>query len=200
MDRDEDLFADGGDAAMTQLVGRYERPLFRFLLQMVGDAQLAEDLFQETFLRLHRSRARYQPAQPLKPYLYRIAINLVRDAVTRRAAQPKAVSLDSAPSSGDGEGPVLKDVVSAATPEPSDNMLRSELQAGVRSAVARLPQAEREVLVLRVFEGLSFPEIAAATDVPLPTAKSRMVYALRRLRPALAGYIADEVNEEKKPG
>jgi RNA polymerase sigma-70 factor (ECF subfamily) len=189
LDRDEDLFADGGDAAMTQLVGRYERPLFRFLLQMVGDAQLAEDLFQETFLRLHRSRARYQPGQPLKPYLYRIAINLVRDSITRRSAQPKSVSLDSSPSSGDGEGPVLKDALPAATREPSDNMQRSELQAGVRSAVARLPQAEREVLVLRVFEGLSFPEIAAATDVPLPTAKSRMVYALRRLRPALEGYV-----------
>ncbi|MFH0937941.1 MAG: sigma factor [Planctomycetota bacterium] len=73
MKRDEDLFLDGGDAAMNQLVGRYERPLFCFLLQMVGDSHLAEDIFQETFLRLHRSRASYQSSQPLKPYLYRIA-------------------------------------------------------------------------------------------------------------------------------
>jgi len=178
---------------MTLLVGRYERPLYRFLLQMVGDAHLAEDLFQETFLRLHRGRAGFRHDQPLKPYLYRIAINLAHDALARRASQPKAASLDQPPSSktSDAGGPVLKDLISAAGPGPSDDCQRAELKTKVRTALAKLPAMEREVLVLRVFEGMSFPEIAQITDVPVPTAKSRMIYALRRLRPALEAYASE---------
>src|SRR5579862_505111 len=76
---------------MTQLVGRYERPLFRFLFQLTNDAQLAEDIFQECFLRLHRSRASYRRDQPLKPYLYRIALNALHDA---RAKRLPTISLD----------------------------------------------------------------------------------------------------------
>jgi RNA polymerase sigma-70 factor, ECF subfamily len=173
---------------MTQLVGRFERPLFRFILQMVGDAHLAEDLFQETFLRLHRARASYKAQQPLKPYLYRIAINVVNDARARGATKLKTTSLDQPAGTQPGAGPVINTVNSGA-PEPSDRLQHRETERKVRDAVDALPDTEREVVVLRMFQGLSFSEIAQITEVPVPTAKSRMLYALRRLKPVLETYL-----------
>ena len=83
---------------MTRLVGRYERPLYGFLLRLCGDAQAAEDLFQETFLRLHRSRDRFDDQRRLKPYLYRIAINAVHDWRARGGRRPLG-PLESDPAS-----------------------------------------------------------------------------------------------------
>jgi RNA polymerase sigma-70 factor (ECF subfamily) len=177
---------------MTQLVGRYERPLFRFILQMVGDAHLAEDLFQETFLRLHRARSSYKVNQPLKPYIYRIALNVVHDAHRAAAVRIKPASLDG--SSGQqgtdmDSARALLGALGSRVPEPGEEFQRNELRGNVRAAIANLPGNERDVLLLRVFEGLSFAEIAQVTDVPVPTAKSRMIYALRRLRPMLERYV-----------
>ena len=177
---------------MTQLIGRYERPLYRFLLRISGDAHLAEDLFQETFLRLHRARADFRSGMPLKPYLYRIALNAFRDA---RSAQHRPNASLDAPTPGTAAEPAngpatLHDRVPSGTGEPSAAAEQGELHAQVRRAVESLPQAEREVVLLRVFEGLSFSEIATVTGVPLPTAKSRMLYALRRLRPVLEKYLS----------
>jgi len=182
---DEELFENGGETAMTTLVGRYERPLFRFLLHLVGDAHLAEDLFQEAFLRLHRARTQYKPGAPLKPYLYRIAINCVRDARARgRAGNYQS----SKTPNGDS---VLVGHANPASPDPKAEFQRSELKDTVRAAIAKLPEAERDVLIMRIYEELSFSEIAEITEVPVPTAKSRMLYALRRLRPVLASYALE---------
>ena len=188
MHSDEQLFTDGSDVSMTQLIGRYERPLYRFLVQMTGDAHLAEDLFQETFLRLHRSRGRFHVSLSLKAYLYTIALNAARDALSSRT---RTVTLDS----GDEHASI----------EPADEadgpMLESqhaELRTGVRRALNRLPDAEREVVILRLYEGLSFAEIAQVTRVPLSTAKSRLLYALRRLRPALERFASDSILEAKE--
>jgi len=178
---DEDLYLDGRETAMTQLIGRYERPLYRFILQMVGDAHLAEDIFQETFLRLHNSRTQYLRGAPLKPYVYRIAMNVVRDARRRKSSRLKKASLDG---TADGTTPLNK-ILPGDTPDPSSNAEHQELQHRIRKAVDGLPEIEREVVLLRVFEGLTFAQIAEITGVALPTAKSRMLYALRRLRPAL---------------
>ena len=164
---------------MTQLVGRFERPLFRFLVRLTGDAHLAEDLFQETFLRLHRARNSYQPTQPLKPYLYRIALNAAHDARSKCVPLAAGSLAASAP-------PPLEQISSSA-PQPAEDCQLSETRTQVRAALAKLPEAEREVVLLRIFEELSFAEIAQITKVPVPTAKSRMLYALRRLRPALEG-------------
>jgi RNA polymerase sigma-70 factor, ECF subfamily len=197
LDSDAELFLNGGDAAMTQLVGRFEYPLFRFLLNVTGDAQAAEDLFQETFLRLHRARGSFNPGQPLKPYLYSIALNTVRDAKARNPGS-RAVSLDAPPSTpsrgwegdgGRGAAP-LHENLRAATPEPHEDCQQEETRTQVRAALDGLPDMEREVVLLRIFEGLTFAEIAQITGAPVATAKSRMLYALRRLRPVLEAYLS----------
>ncbi|MHC5053967.1 MAG: RNA polymerase sigma factor [Planctomycetota bacterium] len=184
METDEHLFKDGGDGAMAELVGRYERPLFHFLLRMVGDAGLAEDLFQETFLRLHRYRSAFDPGRPLRPYVYRIAGNAAREAITRKGSRPNVASLN-----GDTSAGPLREQLPGDAPDPEEAGEGEEMKRKVRAAVQALPPDEREVVHLRVFDGLKFRQIAMATGVPLTTAKSRMVYAIRRLRPVLEAYL-----------
>jgi len=166
---------------MTTLVRRYEQPLFRFLLAWTRDTQASEDIFQETFLRLHRSRGSFRAGSPLKPYLYQIALNLARDARAKALARPPAFSLEDPP--GARKEP------RETAPSPAEAAAAREAEARIRGALEGLPESERTVVALRVFEGLSFPEIAEATGVPIPTAKSRMIYALRRLRPALEACL-----------
>lgn len=190
---DESLFLDGRDTAMTQLVGRYERPLFRFLLHLVGDPHLAEDLFQETFLRLHRARGGYREGSALKPYLYRIALNVAHDVHAKWAGRPKNISLDApSPNTGGGEEERAEPgrQVEGRVPAPAMQAESNELHAEIRTALGALPEPERVVVILRMFEELSFAQIAEATGVPIPTAKSRMLYALRRMRPLLERYLA----------
>jgi RNA polymerase sigma-70 factor (ECF subfamily) len=183
---DAELLHDGGENAMTQLVGRYERPLYRFLLRMTRDATLAEDLFQETFLRLYRYRSSFDDREPFKPYLFRIAVNVVRDARSRRTP---ASSLDAPLPGGAQDGASLLDRVPQSGAPPGEDAERNEKRTQVREAIAGLPDEEQEVVNLRVFEGLSFLQIAEATNVPVSTAKSRMRYALRRLRPVLEARL-----------
>ncbi|MHC4200277.1 MAG: RNA polymerase sigma factor [Planctomycetota bacterium] len=191
MKTDEELFLDAGDGAMAELVGRYERPLYHFLLGIVGDAALAEDLFQETFLRLHRYRSAYDAGSPLRPYVFRIAVNAARGALRRKLSPPKVASLDAVFADGHGEtdGPALGERLPGDAPDPKEAGEGEEMKGKVRSAVRALPPTQREVVHLRVFEGLKFREIAKATGVPLATAKSRMIHAIRRLRPVLESYI-----------
>jgi len=170
---------------MSELVERYEGPLFRYLLRMVGEVPLAEDLFQETFLRLHRYRARFRRGAHLKPYLYRIAANVARDAISARHSRPKRLSLNG----GRGAAP-LGETLPGRSPDPRAAGEAGELRFQVRAAMAALPDVEREVVHLRVFDNLTFHEIAHATGVPVSTAKSRMVYAIRRLRPVLERYLS----------
>jgi RNA polymerase sigma-70 factor (ECF subfamily) len=187
-DSDENLFLRSTETAMTRLVGRYERPLYRFLHRLCGDAHTAEDLFQETFLRLFRSRARFHPQRKLRPYLYRIALNLVRDTRKRRRRRPRPLSLD-VPSGAGGDGRAL---IASDDPPPAVRAEAREARSLVHSAIDALPPNEQEVVILRFFEGFTFPEIATATGAPLATAKSRMLYALRRLRPLLEHQVLEE--------
>jgi RNA polymerase sigma-70 factor (ECF subfamily) len=158
----------GGDrSAFEELVDRWQQPVARFVYRLTGRADLAPDLCQEVFLRVFRAAPRYREGGGFRTWLYRIALNVSRDAL-RRSRRP-AESLD---------GVDLADRIAAgdATCE------QRELSGLVEHAVAELPEPLRLVLALRHDEGMSFEEIARLTGTPASTVKSRFVAALARLR------------------
>jgi len=165
---DEDLLlaAGRGDGAAFQtLVSRYADELLGFFRRRSGD-EAAEDLLQETLLRLHKAAPRFVPQATFRTYLYTIARNLALNF--RRDARPSVA---------------LKPETSAGTPEELPDPLESaERAARVRRAVESLSDPLRDVVLLRHYQGLSFREIADVLRIPEGTAMRRMSDALLRLR------------------
>ena len=176
MTADEALFREwqeGHAGALEALVRRHHAPLLAHLYRLVGDRALAEDLVQETFLRLVREGHAYRYPRPFAPWLYTIARNLARNhwqsAYQRRVAVGTAAA----------EAP-------ADTPDPAAWLERLEQREGLHAALAALPLEQREVLSLRYGQGRPVEEAAALLGLPAGTVKSRTFAALRRLRALLA--------------
>ena len=189
-----------GDAsAFAELVERHEKPLWNFLRRFVNDAAAAEDLLQETFMRVVKHREHYRPDTKFSTWLYTIARNLCIDH-SRRARHRRALSLD-------GKGPArdsdpdrrLHDALADQQAGSERHAMNRELVAKVDRAVAALPDAQREVFVMREVLGLPFAEIAQAVEASEATVKSRMRYALEALREALAVVHDDAAATEMRP-
>jgi RNA polymerase sigma-70 factor (ECF subfamily) len=184
---------NGKDAqAFATLVRRYERPLYNFFLRCLRNSSLAEEHFQETFLRCYRGLDGFDPDRPdsnFRAWVYRIAVHLVRDEVRKPGFQ-RALKL---------EQDLGLDAEADRPPSPEDEASWTQQRARVRRAVTCLPDLAREVLVLYQYQGLSYPEIAVSLDIPLGTVKSRMHAALVLLRKILvhdgdeAAAVAQEV-------
>lgn len=186
---DEELmFAyQGGDVrAFEILLSRHRKPVFNFILRFVGSRELAEDLLQETFLRVIKGAARYERRAKFTTWLYTIARNLCVDQ-SRRAKHRRALSLD-APMSKSSESGTLLDVV-AGQDLPSDRAAVSkQLHSKIHQALSALSEEQREVFLMREFLDMPFKEIADVVGVPENTVKSRMRYALEKLRLELDEY------------
>jgi len=168
--------------AFAAIVRRWEGPLRNLCLRMTGDLHRAEDLTQETFSRLHARRREWQPTAKLSTYLWRIAINLCHDE-NRRRTRHGEVPLET------GEAGEHAPPITVFQPTPHDELEAGERADQVRTALQRVNEPFRTVLVLRHYEGLKFREIADVLGVPEGTVKSRMVEGLsqltRLLQPAL---------------
>ncbi|MCI0457851.1 MAG: RNA polymerase sigma factor [Gemmataceae bacterium] len=171
-DRDEALMwevAGGNREALTPLIRRYATPLLTFIRRMVGDAHRSEELFQDVFLAVWTHRRQYQYPRPFKAWLYAIALNRCR-AAFRRPALPST-------SLGNGEAvPVAPDS------SPADSAIATETAALVAGAVTLLPPQQRAVVVLRVWEQMSYADIADALNCTEATARSHMHHGLSALR------------------
>ncbi len=164
----------GDLAALRPLVERHHGSLLGFLYRMVGgDHHLAEDLVQETFLRLIRQRT-YAAGRPFKPWLYAIAANLARDHFRSRSA--------AAPVARDLEMLGLAD----PAPGPESTAITSDSDRLVMSTLMLLPHEYRATILLRFFQDMSLADIANATNVPLGTVKSRLSVGTRKLRELLS--------------
>jgi RNA polymerase sigma-70 factor, ECF subfamily len=184
-DADEVLmeaFRDGDARAFEQLVTRHQRGVYNFLLRSARDRARAEELLQEVFLRVIRSKQRYERTAKFTTWLYAIARNLCVDE-SRRARFRDHASLDASRRGRDGEGgqPLLATL--AAEDVPTDEAAEAgTLRERLAAAVDRLPEDQREVFLLRQMAGLSFREIGETVGIPENTVKSRMRYALEKLR------------------
>lgn len=180
-------YQKGDVDAFSTLVARHEKPLWNFLRRFVQDPAVAEDLLQEVFLRVVRGAAEWQPSAKFSTWVYTIARNLCTDHA-RRMTFRKASSLDGpahAASDGEGSGPRLVDGVAGADRGGERAAMNREVAARLEEAIAALPVDQREVFLMREVMDMPFAEIAAAVGASEPTVKSRMRYALERLRRAL---------------
>jgi RNA polymerase sigma-70 factor (ECF subfamily) len=172
--------------AFGVLVRRYERELYGYLRRYLGDASLAEDVFQNTFLQLYIKSGQYEPGRPVRPWLYTIATHQAIDAL-RRNNRHQAVSLDETRTdAGDGELVGLMELLESRGPAPVDAATAEERREQVRAGVERLPDFLKQVLVLAYYQGLKYREIADILGIPVGTVKSRLHAALVKLQEAWA--------------
>lgn len=184
-DADVDLVtrARGGDAAaLDALVREHRRDVYLVALQLLGDREEAMDATQDALLRFLATLSRFRPGEPVRPWLLTIVRNRCRDLLRRRHIR-RADSLDSDPDEG---GYFVAEPVSDL-PSPQEDLERRSLQRRVWRALGALSPAQREMLVLRDYQDLSYQEIADQLAVPIGTVMSRLHRARRALAEQLAG-------------
>lgn len=179
---------DGDVAAFAELVELWQDRLVTLFLHQVGDHATAEDLAQETFMRVYRARARYRPTAKFTTWLHTIANNVCSDLKQRSYRRrergvPHAVS---ASSSGIGLDQLA---VAASGLLPTRAADRDELRAVVREAIASLSDRQRMAILLAKFEQCSYDEIATTMGLSVPAVKSLLFRARDQLRAALTPYL-----------
>lgn len=184
---------DGDLESFRQLVERYQQPLLNFFFKMTWDHQVSEDCAQEVFLKLYRSRRRYQGTAKFSTFLYRIAKNCLTDLHRRRRVRVQPTSLDETRGTNGGGGEYsIGELVSGRQPDPQQVLVGRELASRLAKALDALPDEQRMVFVMSETQGLKYSEIAEILGVPVGTIKSRMFNAMGRLRQAL-----DQESERK---
>ncbi len=169
---DEELMlrvAAGNREAMSPLVRRYASPLLTFIRRMTGNWHRAEELFQEAFLAVWENRGRYQYPRVFRPWLFGIAANKCRADFRKAAGLPEPFP--------DGLDPPA-----VGEPSPVEAAISTETATLVTQAVATLPPKQRAVLVLRLWNGMEYAEIAHALERTESTIRSEMFHALAGMR------------------
>jgi RNA polymerase sigma-70 factor (ECF subfamily) len=165
-------YQDGDVAAFEVLYRRHKDPILRYLLRRCGNRDTAEDIFQEVWGKIVKARSSYRPTAKFTTFLYRVAHNCFVDHVRRNNRHTKESTLD--PESHSDPGESLEMVTE-----------RSLARERLESALLALPDEQRDAFLLREEGGLSVEQIAAVTDCNRETAKSRLRYAVNKLRSAI---------------
>ncbi|MEZ4462799.1 MAG: RNA polymerase sigma factor [bacterium] len=192
---DEELmlgYADGDARAFEVLLRRHEKPVFNFIYRSVGRKDIAEELLQDVFLRVIRNASSYQQSAKFTTWLYTIARNICIDRSRKKGG--KELSLDQ-PVGDDDKSTFLDQVVDGSSQMATDYD-RDVFRQRLEQALAKLPDEQREVFVMREISDLKFREIAEILDIPVPTVKSRMRYALEALRGHLSEYADHSFDDE----
>ena len=178
------LAQQGRDLAYRELVHRYERPVFSLVYRMVRDRELAEDLTQDTFVKVLSHIDRYRPEFKFSSWLFKIANNVAIDHLRRRSLD--TVSMDGSPHAGTIEA-VEASSFDVAVPQENalDELEARELGSAIERAIASLRPEYRSCILLRHVEGRSYEEIAVTLDLPLGTVKTYIHRARHELRKAL---------------
>ncbi|HRC55006.1 MAG: RNA polymerase sigma factor [Myxococcales bacterium] len=186
---DEDLmvlYQRGEVRAFEILLVRHRKPLYNFILRFLGDKETAEDLLQEAFMRVIKGAEAYKRQAKFTTWLYTIARNLCVDQ-TRRRKHRKHASLD-APLDASEESGTLLDVLPSKEMGSDRKSVNKQLHETMQRAIAGLSEEQREVFLMREFLDMPFKQIADVVGVPENTVKSRMRYALDKLRLELDEY------------
>jgi RNA polymerase sigma-70 factor (ECF subfamily) len=173
---DEALFEryqDGDDRAFTQLVNRYEPLIKGFLFKRLKDEERVQDLTQDTFLRVHRARERYDSGRKFSTWIYTIASNLLKNEYRNRSRRRETAFSDLR-AEGDAPRPIEFE---SDAPDPERSAYRGELREAIADAIERLEDHHRIPFVMREVEDRTYEEISEAIGVPVGTVKSRLFRA-----------------------
>jgi RNA polymerase sigma-70 factor (ECF subfamily) len=178
----------------ARLVDVFSGPIYRLALKILNDAQDAEEVLQETFIKAFRYLSTFEGRSSLSTWLYRIAVNEALMMVRQR--HPNAVSIDEEIQTNDGELEPLQIVDWHHLPE--DELLSSETQTVLDAAIQRLPETLKVVFVLRDIQDLSVKETADALNLSETAVKTRLLRARLRLRDYLSTYFKERLQEDQK--
>jgi RNA polymerase sigma-70 factor (ECF subfamily) len=178
------LAQQGREPAFRELIRRYERPVFSLIYRMVRDSTVAEDLAQDTFIKVLNHLDKYRPEFKFSSWLFKIANNVAIDHLRRR--QLDTVSMDGSPHAATAaEAESSSFELADQAESPLDELASRELGAIIEQAIGSLRPEYRNCIMLRHVEGRSYEEIAATLDLPLGTVKTYIHRARQQLREAL---------------
>ncbi len=192
---DEDLVQRhllGDDAAFPELVQRHLRSIYSLAYRSTGDRMEAENIAQETFARAYGALPRWQPGMPFRPWLLTIAVNLCRNWARRTGREPEIAEPRAGHEGGAPEDPLER--LPDPSPDPLGALLAAEAAEALERAIAALPLAYRQAIVLRYVEGLSYEELAQALGLPLNTVRTHLLRGKERLRRALLEELGREAD------
>ena len=178
----------GDEAAFGELVERYQQRLVGIMHHLVGRSDEADDLAQEVFLRVYRTRKRYHPQAKFSTWLFTIANNLALNALRSRRRKP-AVSLPPQESGPLGARPA-EQLLAARSPAPGQRLQQQELAAIIRTALESLNERQRLAVVLHKFEEMNYAEISEVMGLSTKAVKSLLSRACAALRDALQAQLA----------
>ena len=172
-------YLNGEDTALEMIINRHKRKLFTLIKMWVKDTYLAEDIFQETFIKVIDTLkgGRYKEEGKFLPWISRIAHNLCVDHFRRDKKMPKITTPD---------GCDIFNILKFTDENVEDKWIRRQTEDKVRRLIEELPAEQKEIVLLRHYADLSFKEIAEITGVSINTALGRMRYALQNLRKVIA--------------
>ena len=174
------LYITGEEAGLVELIRRYQSKIYTSIYLLVKDEYLAEDIFQDTFIKVINTlkAGKYNEEGKFLPWVTRIAHNLVIDYFRREKRAPMV---------SNGDDFDIFEVLGNYDESTEDRMVREQTHKDLKALIQLLPSEQKEVLIMRHFGDLSFKEIADITDVSINTALGRMRYALNNLRKMMQG-------------
>lgn len=173
-----DLYIKGNEPCLEILIARHKKRVFSYIMMVVRDRHLAEDIFQDTFIKVIQTlkRGSYNDEGKFLPWVLRIAHNLVIDHFRRVKRMPLVDA---------GEDFDIFSVLTLRQGNAEDKIVKKQIRTDIRKAIEKLPSEQREVLIMRHYMDMSFKEIADTTNCSINTALGRMRYALINLKKSL---------------
>ncbi|MBU0551920.1 sigma-70 family RNA polymerase sigma factor [Myxococcota bacterium] len=176
---------DGDVAAFNELFARWRSPIVRFTVRFVGHQARGEELAQDIFLKIYRARARYEPREAFKAYLFRVATNHCLNEVRRAEYRRRPISVDE----------LLREPMDTHGASPDALIEAARMQRAVREAVASLPETQRAVLLLQKEQGMPLKDIADLLETTVSAVKSLLTRARRALMVELAPFMTPHAAE-----
>ena len=186
------LCQEGDESAFEELFNRFNGPALSFIYRMIGDRNRTEAIGQEAFLRIFKEAKSYQYPRSFATWFYTIVRNLCKTELRWRSRHP-TVSLDEpvrGGGHGDSDGGISwSEQLPSGDGDPVDVLTGQELHIKLEKALLALPDVEREILILKRFQGLKYKEIAEVMDLPVSSVRNRIQSALDTLRKSIKEYL-----------